>query len=157
MHGRIYQILTKPLPESEWLTAEDFYDYNDPTIDYIQSSSCLRTEDLQFLCDILPESLFKMEGDTIEVTTDGHTFMEEVFHRLQDDISELQLYINEPKKISMLLYKISRYCDHLFGRSVMFFLDGAFYASSSTDFIMDSLIYHSGQKLYVGAILDFHY
>ena len=157
MHGRIYQILTKPLPQSEWLTARQFDCLDDSTIDYVRESPSSRTEDLQYLLEVLPTSLFKMEGDTIEVTTDGHTFMEEVFHRLLDDIGELQLYTSDPSKFSLFLYKIGCYCGNLLGTSVMFCIDGQAYPSSSTDFIMDSLLYHSGQKFYIGAILDYHY
>ena len=89
MHGRLFEIRENRLPEDEWMCVEHFYEEDTSSwCDWMQDSEC-REDDLEWLNESLPSSIFKVEGDEIEIISDGKDFVEGWISEVKKKVDEL--------------------------------------------------------------------
>lgn len=153
MHGRLFEIREQRLDRDEWITEEAFY--NEETgswCDWMVVSED-RERDLEWLKSALPASIFKVEGDEIEIISDGKEFVEEWIEKLKSKVNSLTY----EKAMSFLgLYQIKNGLNNMIDNDFMFYTDYSEYAHNPTEFIQDCLCNYQGKKLYVCGIIDYH-
>ena len=154
MHGRLFEIREKRLDRDEWITEGSFY--NEETgswCDWMMVSES-REEDLEWLKSALPASIFKVEGDEIEIISDGKEFVEEWIEELKKKVNSLTY----EKAMSFSgLYQIKSSLSNMLHNDFMFYSDYNENAHNPTGFIQDCLCHYQGKKLYVCGIIDYHF
>lgn len=153
MHGRIFEIREQRMPKEEWLNETDLYDEDTSFADYYRDSED-REDDLEWLKSALPSSMFKMEGDEIEIISDGKEIMEKFIDRIKAEANELS-YESVVKGVQK--YKLGLALKGALHSDFMFYTDTAGYCHDSTEFLTDCINYCQGKKLYVCGILDYHF
>lgn len=152
MHGRIYEFSLERMPQDDWCTEFSFYD-NDISdfADWIGSSPSDRGYDLDDLKRILPSSMFKMEGDEIEIISNGEELIENWLYELKEQVNNLDCQ-NWAKEI----WHIQRKIKNMLDADIMF---RNYYGNilNPTEFIEYCIRYYKGTKLYIGGIVDYHY
>lgn len=153
MHGRIFEIREERLPREEWMNETYLYDEDTSFADFYNDSED-REEDLKWLKDTLPSSMFKMEGDEIEIISDGKEVVEKFIERLKNAAGELSYdSVVGSQSIHRLKYKLKGALHEDF----MFRTDYADYCHNSTEFLKDCINIYQGKKLYVCGIIDYHF
>lgn len=153
MHGRIFEIREGKLDKEDWLKEDDLYDEDLNFCDYFYDSEN-REDDLKWLKECLPPSIFKVNGDEIEIVSDGKEHIEEWLKEVQKRAAALS-YENvtscsETDKVRNLLKNV-------FNVDFMFYTDYSSYCHDSFNFLMDCINNYQGKKLYVCGILNYHY
>ena len=170
MHSFIYQIKAINRPTNDELIDEDYFDdsyYNEHGIDYmtlLEDGSERRNDALENLKEILPESMFKVDGDCIEVLSDG----KEVFEAWKEELLELVTNMEYDMEgglhysfCSLGEYSIKTQSRSLFPTDSLFSLfdeEGDIWETleRSTALVLFAKRY-VGKKLYVGSIFDDHW
>lgn len=153
MHGRIFEIREERLPREEWMNETYFYDEDTSFADYYKDSED-REGDLQWLKQTLPPSMFRMEGDEIEVISDGKEVIEKWIERMKEEINKLdyESVLMFPTT-NLIKYKMKG----MLHEDFMFCTDYADYCHDSTEFAKDCINNYQGKKLYVCGIIDYHW
>lgn len=153
MHGRIFEIREERLPREEWMNETHLYDEDTSFADCYNDSED-REDDLQWLKEALPSSMFRMEGDEIEIISDGKEVVEKWIERMKKEVNKLDY---ESVVKSSETYRIKYMMKGMLHEDFMFRTDYADYCHNSTDFVMDCINNYQGKKLYVCGILDYHF
>lgn len=153
MHGRIFEIREQRLDREEWMNETYLYDQDTSFADYYYDSEN-REDDLQWLKDTLPSSMFRMNGDEIEVISDGKEVVEKWIERMKDEVNKLN-YESTLKK--PLTHRIKYKLKGMLHEDFLFCTDYADYIHDSTDFVKDCINHYQGKKLYVCGIIAFHF
>ena len=154
MHGRLFEIREQRLDRDEWITESAFYEEETGNwCDWVMVSED-REGDLEWLKSALPASIFKVEGDEIEIISDGKEFVEEWIEELKKKVNSLTY----EKAMSFSgLYQIKWSLSNMLNNDFMFYSDYSEYAHNPTEFIQDCLCNYQGKKLYVCGIIDYHF
>ena len=154
MHGRIFEIREERLPREEWMKASDFYEEDTRGwCDYLHDSED-RKDDLDWLKSGLPSSIFKLDGDKIEIISDGKEFVEEWIAELKEEVNKLT-YDTFTQGVAAT--KVKTKLNSMIKSGFMFYTDYACYPHNPTSFIRDCITAHQGKTFYVCGIIDYHY
>lgn len=154
MHGRIYEIRTQRLNNELWMNETDLYDEVDGSwCDYVADSDD-RKDDLEWLKSALPKSIFKVEGDVVEVISDGREFVDEWIDDLKKEVNALSY---DKFTDLMDVCHIKMKMNNMIGFDMMFKTDYSDYPHNPTSFIKDCINQYQGKKLYVCGIVDYHF
>lgn len=153
MHGRIFEIREERLPREEWMNETHLYDEDTSFADYYIDSED-REGDLQWLKQTLPPSMFRMDGDEIEIISDGKDVIEKWIERMKKEVDKLDyesvVKFSETHRIKYMM-------KGMLHEDFMFRTDYADYCHDSTAFVKDCINNYQGKKLYVCGIIDFHF
>ena len=154
MHGRLFEIREQRLPEDEWMCVDHFYEEDTSSwCDWMQDSEC-REDDLEWLKESLPSSIFKVEGDEIEIISDGKDFVEGWISEVKKKTDELTY---ESFTSFMSTWYIRNKLKNMIDSDFMFKTDYEDYVHNPTDFIRECITQYQGKKLYVCGIIDYHF
>lgn len=174
MHSFIYQIKAINRPTNDELIDEDYFDesyLNEHGVDYmtlLEDGSERRNDALENLKEILPESMFKVDGDCIEVISDGKEVFEAWKKYMLELVSNME-YQLEVKTADDFChdfcgvgsYLVEKNAKTLINTYSLFYSldeDGSVFEtlSSGTSLVLFAKRY-VGKKLYVGSIFDYHW
>lgn len=159
-HGNIYQLATKPIADDKKITPDEFYDNHDAYADWIgdeeegeEREVCIRylASELQGMFDLDEEEgvlVYKGIGNYLQEWVDAihekaqAITVENVLNYLPR--ATLKDVLNGTHKDNTDRFVIEEYC----GRCAEPMAD-------LIEFVKDSM--KPGDKLYFGAIIDFHY
>ena len=154
MHGRLFEIREERRPQEEWVNESYFYEEETSNwSDWMQTSED-REGDLKWLKEVLPSSIFKVEGDEIEVISNGREYVEQWIEELKKKTGELTF---ESFTGFMSTWYIKNKLNNMLGSDFMFMTDYSDYAHNPTEFIRDCINNYQGRKLYVCGIIDYHF
>lgn len=158
MHARIYQISLENKCQDDWISEDSITesDMGYLGIDYITESRD-REDDLKWLKDCLPTSMFSVEGNEITLLNDGNEILRRSFNSIKDFVNgvDVEDYI---KDLIMFEYRIKSKSRDILNICHLFFIDGwAGHPCHSTDFVRFCHGCKPGTKLYVNGILDYHF
>ena len=158
MHSRIYQISTKPIGEYDRLAPEHLYGENYSFCDYIgiEDDEETRIEDIGYLQETLKD-IFALEDDHL-VYKGGLTLFVADWNRY---LQNLTFGLQEEQSIhSINMYRIKNATEdtHL-GCSFRFYIDEWNGWPGPTADLIDFLQHQvkPGDKLYIGAVIDYHF
>lgn len=166
MHSRIFQLSTKRLDKEEWINEDDISEadmgYNG--IDYCFESDD-REEDLKWLANHLPKEVFKVEGDRIEIISDGSCLWEAHKTKMIDAIKNMAYTGGESAYQDFFAlggYIIARMAKNMLGLDFLFYIDDWNECCGKSNDLLQYVLYameddkHS-KVLYVNGILDYHF
>lgn len=155
MHARIWQVSTKPVEDDERLSESSFYDNTGDFADYV--SDMTRTEEEEDIKDWLPrilKGLFVCNGR--ELTFVGSKeFIQEWRKAIKESVEILD---DSNMLVFPNLYKVERVVKETHMRVGHRFAFDSSLPEEYGDFVRDA--YNNlapGDKIYVGAVIDFHY
>lgn len=141
------------MDKEDWLKEDDLYDEDLNFCDYVSDSED-RAYDLEWLKESLPPSIFKVNGDEIEIVSDGKEHIEEWLKRVRKEVESLSY---ESVLSGFDIYGLRNTLKNVFNVDFMFYTDYSSYCHDSFDFLMDCINNYQGKKLYVCGILDYRY
>lgn len=154
MHGRIFELREQILPKDEWITQYSFCEHDDRSwYDYMRESDD-REEDLQWLKNVLPPSIFRVSGEVVEIISDGREFVEAWIEELKKEVNALSYDEFKPWDP---LYRIQSRMKNMLRADFMFVTDYEDYPHDPTTFIRHCINQYKGKKLYICGIVDYHY
>jgi len=157
MHDKIFQIGLKPISKEDYVSPMAFYENSSDFADYIgdEYSEKERLETAEHLAKIFPELLDYVGDGTLQYKGMG-TF-------LQDWVDEIKRQASEMTANNILkdirLFKLSKLTDttHRGLNSRFYIEDWNELAGPATDLIEFLARQKEGTRLYVGAVIDFHF
>ena len=165
MHSRIFQLSTKRLPEEEWITdlsiSEADMGYHG--IDYC-GENYDRENDLERLANVLPKEVFKVEGDKIEIISDGSCLWEAHKAKMIEVIKNMEYLGGETPYQSFFNlggYKITCMAKNMLDTDFLFYIDDWNGCCGTSNDLLHYAIHAMASKdypkvLYVNGILDYH-
>ena len=153
MHGRIFEIREKRLPREEWMNETHLYDEDVSFACYYNDSED-REDDLRWLKETLPSSMFRMEGDEIEIISDGKEVVEKWIERMKEEVNKLDY---ESVLMGFPITCVKCKVGGMLHEDFRFRTDYSDYFHDSTEFALDCIKNYQGKKLYVCGIIDFHF
>lgn len=161
MHSHIVQIENHPVTEDERMREDVFYDYlGDIPADYVDEID--KEDEEEFVNDtlprLLPQSMFKCEGREITFLGGDVSWMEDWQNKIREELAK-----GNPSKLVkgglpfLYLYKVKKAVTNALDIDTRFYCNEDGYCQESTEFIFDRLHLEPGTKLYVGAVIDYHY
>ena len=154
MHGRLFEIREERIPQDEWVNEFSFCDEDTSSWCDWMCDSADREDDLKWLKKVLPTSIFKVDGDEIEIISDGREFVEKWIEDVRELVNRLDY---ESFTGYASTWAIERTLQNMIGSDFMFRTSYADYAHGSTEFIKYCINSGKGTKLYVCGIIDYHY
>lgn len=165
MHSRIFQLSEKRLPEDEWIDESNISEYEMGVngIDYCRISED-REDDLEWLANVLPKEVFKVEGDRIEIISDGSCLWEAHKAQMLDVIKNMEYSGSEnPRQNFFALgdYILARMAKNMLGIDFLFYIDCWNGCCSKSNDLLHYALYAmknetASRVLYVNGILDYH-
>lgn len=156
MHSRIYQIGLKPFDPEDYATPEWFYDNSSDFADYIgdEITGEARLQNIKCLQDEFKE-IFDLEGETLVFKGLG-----DFIQRWNEYIKSLTKQLEDNKYNHFLMYEIGSATKetHLETSFRFYIEDWNGYPAAAEDLI--DFLYNqvnSGDKLYIGAVIDYHF
>lgn len=167
MHSRIFQLSTKRLPEEKWIDESNISesDMGYLGIDYCRVSNN-REEDLEWLAECLPKDVFKVEGDRIEIISDGSCLWEAHKAKMLDVIKNMEYSgSGNPRQNFFALgdYTIARMAKNMLGIDFLFYIDCWDQCCGRSNDLLHYALYamkddkDCPRTLYVNGILDYHF
>lgn len=166
MHSRIFQLSAERLPEDEWIDESNIseYDMGFNGIDYCRISED-REDDLEWLANVLPKEVFKVEGDRIEIISDGSCLWEAHKAQMIDTVKNMEYTGAEnPRQNFFALgdYILARMAKNMLDTDFLFYIDGWNGCCSKSNDLLHYALYamkndNSPRVLYVNGILDYHF
>lgn len=163
-HGRIFQVSIKPIDADEWATPDDFYENSGDFADYIGDAQAGddRQEDIDHLAETLA-ALFtqdKVGGDTL--TYRGEAAMEQFKRDWCEAIREKTKAVLPQNILEWTgRYDVRAVCNETHLRTGYRFKIEDWngdYADTPAELICYvASKMKEGDKLYIGAVIDFHY
>ena len=156
MHSNIIQISRNPIEKEERVSPIDFYENSSDFADYIGDE--YDDEERKSVIEAIPkwfDGIFSLEGDHLVFNGLGD-FVKDWYRYIGECVAELK--DNEVE--DMKLYRIKKAVEHthldIWSRFYIENWNG--YAAAAEDFI-DYLANRmkQGDKLYIGAIIDYHF
>ena len=148
MHSRIFQLTTKPIKESEWLTEND--DDILQTFPYsVAKPDGKRDDEIRWLLDVCPKCFIWIEDNTLDVLPNAK------FDYFGGRFRELK------KKVGNLHFE--EFCDEYYARNLIELIEDKFgfhvydddgYVKTMDTFMRQVKV---NTKLYIGGILDYHF
>jgi hypothetical protein len=156
MHSRIYQIGLKPFKPEDYACPEWFYEDSDDFADYIgnEITGDARLQDIKCLQSGF-EEIFDLDGETLVFKGFGNFIQE-----WNDYIKSLTEQIKDDKYDQFLMWKISNATKetHLETASRFYIEDWNGRPEAAEDLI--DFLQHQvkpGDKIYIGAVIDYHF
>ncbi len=158
MHSRIYQISWQPISKENFLEEEQVAEFTSG-IDYADEfSEDYRYEQIQLLAEhILPPGLFVADSSDKSIVYQGglDEWLKNYIQSIKDLANELT-----PEDIlnfSGKKWDLQQLLKRPFGGHVMFAIDDNPCAEFSTEFLEFIKDIEVGQKVYIGAVFDYHW
>lgn len=157
MHSCIYQIMRSK--DEERIDESTFFEHlGDIPADYVSDLGEDDEDDyIKALPNFLPQSMFKCEGREITFLGGDKDFIEEWKAKVRqavDDCSTESIVSGD--STWSYLYDLKEAVSNMLDVGCRFF-DNDWYVKKSTEFILDCMKMEPGTKLYVGAVIDYHY
>lgn len=166
MHSRIFQLSTKRLPKDEWIDDNYFVDdYAYFGIDYTGESED-RKGDIEWLKEILPEKMFKVEGNKITIINNGECLFGEYKKDLIKKATNLIFEAGEEPGavlhsfVGVGAYEISQRAKRIIDTDMLFSIEGWNNLGYSNDLVEYAhFVFKNGKSktLYINGILDYHF
>lgn len=158
MHSCIYQIMRSK--DCERIDESNFYDHlDDIPADYVSDLDETDEDDyIKALPNFLPKSMFKCEGREITFLGGDKDYIGNWKERVKlavDDKSTVCI-VNGGAKWTYL-YDLENAVNNMLDVDCRFFFNDDGYAIKSTEFIFDCMKMEPDTKLYVGAVIDYHF
>lgn len=161
-HSRIFQVSIQPIEVDGYATSSDFYENSGDFADYIgdEQEGDDRKEDIGDLADTLRD-LFTLDEDGETLTYKGETAMAAFKQAWADRLREEAAKVTAENILEwMPRYDVRRTCEETHLRtSYRFYIDGWNDCADSCDdlieYVADKM--KEGDKLYIGAVIDYHY
>lgn len=161
-HSRIYQVNVRPISEDEYVGSDDFYENSDDFANYIgdEVEGDERKEDIKHLGETLKD-LFSLDEDSETLTYKGESAMEAFKQAWADCLREEAAQVTAG---NILEYRsrnqVRATCKETHLRtSYRFYIEDynelAEAAATLIAYVSDKM--KTGDKLYVGAVIDYHY
>lgn len=160
MYSYIYQIESGPCQKDERVSESDFYEHlDDIPADYVNGV----TEDdekkaIGYLSDLLPKSMFKCEGREITFLGGDEKFFDQWKKKVEKSLhGESSTDIANGRVAWSYLYKLQRVVENVLDLDIRFYSQEDGYCKKSTEFILGMTRAEPGTKVYVGAVISYHY
>lgn len=162
MHSRIFQLSTRRIPEEDWINENsfDFETYGRFGIDYV-SVLVDRENSLDWLKDVLPEKMFKVEGDKITILNDGSCLFEGYKNDLMEMVNKLT-FVGDVQNsfLGIGAFKIEHRAKKIINTDFLFSIEDWTELDTPNDLVgycYDTFHSDKPKILYVNGILDYHY
>lgn len=151
MHSCIYQIMRSK--DEERIDESDFYEHlDDIPADYVSDLDEDDEDDyIKALPNFLPQSMFKCEGREITFLGGDKDFIEEWKATVKNTVDGIV-----PGEYQSL-YELKKAVNNMLDVDSRFYFNEDGYAIESSEFILDCMKMKPGAKLYVGAVIDYHF
>lgn len=160
MHSTIYQLSTERLDKDEWINENTFLEgYGEHGIDYT-NADVDRDWQLEKLSDILPKSVFKVEGDKITILNNGECLFEQYKKDLQEILDKMTYNCGRDSALGIGAYRLSQRAMKIIDTSSLFHIPEWNWLDTSNTLIEYANYVFEKDKpkiLYVNGILDYHY
>ena len=160
-HSKIYQLATKPISKDDYVSPENFYENHEPWADYIgeKVKDEDRDEYIGYLANLL-EDVFTYKGDG-EFAYKGADAMRKFLTAWADELRRMAGLLTPDNVLKDLnLWKVRHCCtDTHKDTSKRFYIrEWNGWAGPFADVIeWAANQLKKGDRIYVGAIIDFHY
>ena len=162
MHSRIYQVSSKRLTKDEWEYPEDFYENSGDFADYIGDrveDSDLRKEQIGYLAKSLAD-LFDLDKSGRALVFKGG--LDKFKKAWADAIREAAMKVTEDNVLDWRFrYDVRAICreTHLQSSYRLHIMEWNGHAGPMSDLIewISCEKFKPGKKIYIGAIIDYHY
>lgn len=156
MHSKIFQIGLEPIDNDEKLTPVSLYDNSSDFADYIgdEVTGKNRLELIKMMASTF-EELFDCKGDVLIFKGMG-TFLEDWAKAIQQAANNLNANANDWQ---LKMYGVAKLTErtHKDSYSRFYMEDWNCYAGPASDLIEFLTTLEKGTKLYVGAVIDYHF
>lgn len=160
MHSTIFQLSTERLSEDEWINENTFIeDYGRFGIDYT-NEGIDREEEIESLADILPKSVFKVEGDKVTILNNGECLFEQYKRDLQQILDEMTYNKGTSSALASGAYRLSKRALRIIDCNTLFHIPEWNWLGTSNDLLEYANYAFEKRKpktLYICGILDYHY
>lgn len=155
MHSKIYQVAARPISLDEYVGPSDFYDNSSDFADYIgdEDEGDDRKEDIGYLAEELSD-VFDLDADNDALVFKG---LDKFKQQWMSAIREKAAAVTEENILDWRsLYMLEQVCreTHI-ESSRRFSIDGGI-AEPMSDLIKFAASLKPGQRLYIGAVIDYH-
>ena len=167
MHSRIFQLSPTKLDKDEWLGISDISEFSMGLfgIDYVSDYDIDRNWDLENLAHVLPKEVFKVEGDKIEIISDGSCLWEAHKKKMLDLLNSMEYCGGEKPSRSYLSfggYSIARMGKNMLDIDYLFYIDnwdgGIGTANDLLEYAIQAMKDDKFPNvLYINSILDYHF
>ena len=162
-HSRIYQVSSKRIAKGDYASPDDFYENSGDFADYIgdEQTGDDRKEDIKHLADTLSD-IFDLSDDGETLVYKGDEAMQKFKKRCAAAIRKAAQEITEDNVLeSSSRWQVRSICNetHLQTPRRVKIEDWNGYAGPMDDLIewMAYKKFKAGKKLYIGAVIDYHY
>lgn len=162
-HSRIYQVSSKPIKKYDYATPDEFYENSSDFADYIgdEQKGDDRKEDIKRLADVLSD-LFTLDEKGEALVYKGDDAMQKFKEAWADAIRNAAQDITADNVLeSSLRWKVRSICEktHLQTPRRMKIEEWNGWAGPMGDLIewVAYKKFKAGKKLYIGAVIDYHY
>lgn len=163
MHSRIFQVSIQPIEVDDYAVSSDFYDNSGDFADYIgdEKEGNDRKEDIGNLADTLKD-LFTLDEDGETLTYKGETAMEAFKQAWADHLREEAAKVTADNILDWYSrYGVCAICEetHLYTnyRFKIENWNGDFADAASELISYVAAKMKEGDKLYIGAVIDYHF
>ena len=162
MHSKIIQVSSKPISEDEYKTSEDFYESHEPWADYIGdevTDEQERHDCIKHVANLL-DGVFKLNCDDT-LTYLGDDALRKFLNEWADELRRMAGQLTADNILrDQNLWKVRHCCtDTHKGTAYRFYIEewngwaGPF--EDMIDFASSQL--KKGDRIYIGAVIDYHY
>lgn len=160
MHSTIFQLSTERLSEDKWINENTFLeDYGKFGIDYT-NEDIDRQEAIERLAEILPKSVFKVEGDKVTILNNGECLFEQYKKDLQQILDKMTYNKDIDSALSLGAYRLFKRAMRIIDCNSLFHIPDWNWLGTSNDVLeYANYAFEKGKPkvLYIGGILDYHF
>lgn len=161
MHGRIFQMSSTPIKKADWASPEQFYENSDDFADYIgdEIEGTDRKKDIMGMADCLKE-LFDLDKTGTALIYRGN--LDEFKQKWADAIHQAAMEITADNVITDLKRRSLQLMikeTHVESSDRFYINEWNGYADALEGLIewLGARKFKQGKKLYIGAVIDFHW
>ena len=158
MHSKIIQIATAPIKSVDYCTADQFYENSSDFADYIGDElyGDIRKKIIAHVAYTLSE-LFTQDGEALVYNGKVKSFIRKWYSAIKKEAKKL----DSTKFDTINLHKVKQTISEThIGTAYRFYIDEwNGYAAPCSDLIdfVSSMNLKKGDKLYIGAVIDYHW
>lgn len=160
MHSTIFQLSTERLSKDKWINEDTFLEEHGKFgIDYTYEYKD-REYAINMLADILPKSVFKVEGDNVTILNNGDCLFEQYKKDLQQILDKMTYNKDIDSALALGAYRLSKRALRIIDCNTLFHITDWNWLGTSNDILeYANFVYEKGNPkvLYINGILDYHF